>query len=139
VWLYTSVGLFNVVQSPSDDPEILVVQSRRLDPLTLLHENFLPEMGRIFEIRTSGFPFRATVSKTALAGAMVRIVEAINYRSFREALVDPDYGAEELIANGFWTNTFDERRRDLVPGTLRLVPNPASVTKRLLTRNKKAS
>ncbi|MBX3609188.1 MAG: hypothetical protein KF871_04775 [Hydrogenophaga sp.] len=94
MWLVTPVGFFSVVQKPTDiKNKTLTVRARVRSDLETLRLQFLPELGSIRESRINDYRFRAIAPQAAVAAAMARLVEHIDYANFKNE-VTKRQGAE---------------------------------------------
>lgn len=87
MWLITTIGFFSIVEKEWDKkPGTLTVRARVRTDLDNLREQFLPEMGETVESETADYRYRAQVPRTALAAAMPRLVDGIDYDNFKAAV-----------------------------------------------------
>lgn len=87
MWLMTTFGFFSIVQKPDDLSEgTLTIRSRARDDLEALGRRYLPALGEIVAHTGTDYPYRARVSRVALAGAMQQIVHDIEYGNFKDAV-----------------------------------------------------
>ena len=85
MWLITPVGFFSVVRKPTDiQDKTLTVRSRVRADLEALKTQYLPELGAIQESQVNDYRFRATASQAAVAAAMARLVENLDYANFKD-------------------------------------------------------
>lgn len=85
MWLMTPVGFFSVVRKPTDvEFETLTVRARVRSDLEALKTKYLPELGSIQDSRLNDYRFRAVAPKVAVARAVARLVQDLNYANFKD-------------------------------------------------------
>jgi len=85
MWLITPVGFFSVVRKPTDTrKKTLTVRSRVRTDLEALRAEYLPELSDIEESEVNDYRFRATAPKAAVAAAMARLIEDLDYANFKD-------------------------------------------------------
>jgi len=103
MWLITPVGFFSVVQKPSDlKKKTLTVRSRVRTDLEVLQAQYLPELGAIQESQVNDYRFRATAPKAAVAAAMARLVEDLDYANFKDAVKTRQGAARAHLYHEVW-------------------------------------
>lgn len=103
MWLITPVGFFSVVQKPTDIPnKTLTVRARVRSDLEALKAQFLPELGAIQESRNNDYRFRATAPQAAVAAAMARLVEQLNYANFKDEVKKRQGADRAHLYHGVW-------------------------------------
>jgi hypothetical protein len=87
VWLLTTDGFFSIVEKPDDrEAGTLTIRARTRADLDRLREEILPELGPSIGGQGAEYPFRARVSRAACAEGMKRMVERLDYPSFKNAV-----------------------------------------------------
>jgi len=81
MWLMTTVGFFSIVRKP--DETDLTVRARVREDLEALEKEYLPSLGPIIAGGGTDYPYRARVDAQALATAIARMVEDIDYSNFK--------------------------------------------------------
>ncbi|MFM1885171.1 MAG: hypothetical protein RL026_328 [Pseudomonadota bacterium] len=85
MWLLTPTGFFSIVCKPGDAADgMLTVRARVRSDLEQLKAGFLPELGEILESRNTDYRFRARAPRDAVAVAMVRLVQQLDYSNFKD-------------------------------------------------------
>ncbi len=82
MWLMTTVGFFSIVRKP--DETDLTVRARVREDLEALEKEYLPSLGPIVAGGGTDYPYRARVDSRALAAAIARMVEDIDYTNFKD-------------------------------------------------------
>lgn len=89
MWLLTNFGFFSIVQKPEDiASRSLTIRSRVKGDLETLREKYLPQMGEILKNAGSDYKYRARVSKSDLAIALLQIGLDIDYSNFKNAFAE---------------------------------------------------
>ncbi|KDB52899.1 hypothetical protein X805_15030 [Sphaerotilus natans subsp. natans DSM 6575] len=84
MWLLTPIGFFSIVCKPNDGSDgMLTVRSRNQADLENLREHWLPELGEILVTRGNDYRYRARAPREAVARAMSRAIEALDYDNFK--------------------------------------------------------
>lgn len=87
MWLLTPVGFFSIVRKPEDaEAGWLTVRARVRADLDALRDELLPELGPTVESHDTDYRYRARAPKEAVAVAMVRMVEQLDYGNFKSAV-----------------------------------------------------
>ena len=87
MWLITPTGFFSIVQKQGDiSAGTLTVRARVRSDLVALKEEFLPSLGSITASTNTDYRYRATAPKADVAAAMAKIVEALDYDNFKNAV-----------------------------------------------------
>ena len=97
MWLLTTFGFFSVVRKPGETG--LTVRARVRTDLEALGKEYLPSLGPITADGGTDYPFRARVAPEALAAAVARMVEEIDYSNFKDT-VDTRQGRERAHVYG---------------------------------------
>ena len=85
MWLMTPVGFFSVVRKPADvEFETLTVRARVRSDLEALKTKYLPELSAIQDSRVNDYRFRAVAPKVAVARAVARLVQDLDYSNFKD-------------------------------------------------------
>lgn len=88
MWLLTTTGFYSIVEKPWDRPKgTLTVRARVRKDLELLGGQ-LPELGPIAEDPEADYRFRAQAPRAAVAKAMFRLAESLDYDNFKGAVAD---------------------------------------------------
>lgn len=80
MWLFTPFGFFSVVQEPNETR--LCVRTRMLADLNRLRE-YAPTLSAPAHVAGRDYEVRAWCSRAALAGAMGKVIDDINYSNFK--------------------------------------------------------
>lgn len=85
MWLMTPVGFFSVVRKPTDlEFDTLTVRARVRSDLEGLKARYLPELSAIQDSRVNDYRFRAVAPKVAVARAVARLVQDLDYSNFKD-------------------------------------------------------
>lgn len=85
MWLITPVGFFSVVRKPTDiKSKTLTVRARVRSDLEALKAKYLPELGLIQESKANDYRHRAVAPQAAVAAAMARLIEDLDYANFKD-------------------------------------------------------
>lgn len=85
MWLITPVGFFSVVRKPTDlNNKTLTVRARVRSDLEALKAQYLPELGSVQESKVNDYRYRAVAPQAALAAAMARLIEDVDYANFKD-------------------------------------------------------
>lgn len=93
MWLLTETGFYSIVQKLGDNH--LTVRARVKEDLDNLR-TLVPELGETIENAGTDYPYRARVSKAALAAGMARMITGIGYDNFKEHV----YAVQQSTALG---------------------------------------
>ena len=103
MWLITPVGFFSVVRKPTDiKNKTLTVRSRVRSDLEALQAHYLPELGAIQESQVNDYRYRATASQAAVAAAMARLVENLDYANFKDEVKTRQGPARANLYHQVW-------------------------------------
>lgn len=91
MWIFSSAGLFSVVQA--DVADDVVIRARFRDDLDRLRTQYLPTLGRTRSTPRRDYPYRAFVSKEQFGAALKRMAADIDYRNFKNRIAD-EFGEE---------------------------------------------
>ena len=87
MWLITTTGFFSVVEKRWDrEGGTLTVRARARGDLDGLRASVLPELGTTAEDPAADYRFRAQAPREAVARAVHRLVQAIDYDNFKSAV-----------------------------------------------------
>ncbi len=84
MWLMTLVGFFSIVRKRGETE--LTVRARVRGDLEALGREYLPSLGPIIAGGGTDYPYRGRVDPTALAEAIARMVEEIDYSNFKDTV-----------------------------------------------------
>lgn len=86
MWLLTTSGFFSIVEKPWDKPKgTLTIRARVAADLESLRLQ-LPELGPTAEDPGADYRYRAQAPRTAVAKALSRLAESLNYDNFKNAV-----------------------------------------------------
>jgi hypothetical protein len=99
MWLFTTIGFFSIVQKP--DQDYLTVRARVASDLDRLRQRYLPELSNT-EPEVVDYPFKANISREALARGMERIIQDITYSDFQTEVVRSMGFEREHVYTEIW-------------------------------------
>ncbi len=99
MWLFTTIGFFSIVQKNNED--FLTVRARVASDLDRLREHYLPELSPT-EPETVDYPFKATISREAMARGMEKIIQDITYSDFQTEVVRSMGFEREHVYTEIW-------------------------------------
>jgi len=103
MWLITPIGFFSVVRKPTDTKnKTLTVRARVRSDLEALQAQYLPELGPIQESSVNDYRFRAVAPQAAVAAAMARLAETLDYSNFKDAVKQRQGAARAHLYHGVW-------------------------------------
>ncbi len=103
MWLITPIGFFSVVRKPTDTKNrTLTVRARVRSDLEALQAQYLPELGPIQESSVNDYRFRAVAPQAAVAAAMARLAETLDYSNFKDAVKQRQGAARANLYHGVW-------------------------------------
>jgi hypothetical protein len=103
MWLITPIGFFSVVRKPTDTKNrTLTVRARVRSDLEALQAQYLPELGPIQESSVNDYRFRAVAPQSAVAAAMARLAETLDYSNFKDAVKQRQGAARAHLYHGVW-------------------------------------
>ena len=103
MWLLTPIGFFSIVRKPEDvEAGMLTVRARVRSDLQQLKQQLLPELGPIVEGRGTDYRYRARAPKQAVALAMVRLVEQLDYSNFKDAVAQRQGKPRARLYHDVW-------------------------------------
>ncbi|WP_201451534.1 hypothetical protein [Hydrogenophaga sp. BPS33] len=111
MWLVTPVGFFSVVRKPTDiKKKTLTVRARVRADLEALKVQFLPELSAIQESTTNDYRFRAVAPQVAVAEAMSRLVEDLDYDNFKNEVAERQGRARADLYHDVWSVLYKLQR-----------------------------
>jgi hypothetical protein len=103
MWLITPIGFFSVVRKPTDiKNKTLTVRARVRSDLEALQAQYLAELGPIQESSVNDYRFRAVAPQDAVAAAMARLAETLDYSNFKDAVKQRQGAARANLYHGVW-------------------------------------
>lgn len=112
MWLITPVGFFSVVRKPADvDRKTLTVRARVRADLDKLRAQYLPELGPTQQSSINDYRFRATAPQVAVAAAMARLVENLDYANFKDEVKRRQGAARAHTYHVVWDALYRLQRR----------------------------
>lgn len=103
MWLMTPVGFFSVVRKPTDvELETLTVRARARSDLEALKARYLPELGAIQESLVNDYRFRAVAPKVAVARAVARLVQDLDYSNFKDEVYRQQGAPRARLYHDVW-------------------------------------
>ncbi len=103
MWLLTPFGFFSVVEKAGDRlAGKLTLRARVREDLDQLRQGYLPELGEIIAGRGSDYRYRAQAPRAAVAAAMGRIIEALDYDNFKNAVAHTQGSARAHLYHDVW-------------------------------------
>lgn len=111
MWLMTPVGFFSVVRKQTDiDNATLTVRARVKQDLETLKARYLPELGTIQESAVNDYRFRAVAPQAAVAQAMARLVQDLDYNNFKDAVAQRQGQARADVYHDVWSVLYSLQR-----------------------------
>ncbi len=112
MWLVTTTGFYSVVEKPGDrHAGTLTVRARARADLEALRSASLPELGEIEEDGGADYRFRARAPRKAVAGAISRQIEGIDYDNFKSAIGERQGHARADVYHEVWRALFQIQTR----------------------------
>ena len=103
MWLLTPHGFFSVVEKPDDAARgSLTVRARVRSDLDSLRSAVLPELEPIEESESTDYRYRARAPRAAVAAAMARLVETLDYSNFKSAVADRQGAQRAKLYHDVW-------------------------------------
>lgn len=103
MWLLTPYGFFSIVAKPDDAASgSLTIRARVRSDLDALRAAVLPELEPTVESKSTDYRFRARAPRAAVAKAMVRLVETLDYSNFKSAVADRQGAKREKLYHDVW-------------------------------------
>jgi hypothetical protein len=98
MWLQTLAGFYSIVEKPEDaSQDMLTVRARARADLDRLRADYIPELGPTAHTLDSDYAFRARAPKAAVASGIARLVGAIRYGNFKDAVLETrGYGRAQV-------------------------------------------
>lgn len=113
MWLITPVGFFSVVQKPTDiQAQTLTVRARVRSDLEALKAEYLPELGPIQDSKVNDYRFRAVAPQAAVAKAMARLVENLDYSNFKDEVAERQGHARAHLYHDVWSTLYRLQKAD---------------------------
>ena len=103
MWIFTSSGFVSIV-SHKDDPEKMLVRSRKIEPL----ERLWPEYP-VQEIYWADYRYRIFVPVEGVSSVISDLIMEVNYPNFKAACTDDDE-YQSALASVWWTMLEYQRR-----------------------------
>jgi len=127
MWLMTPVGFFSVVRKPTDiKNKTLTVRARVRSDLEALQAQYLPELGPIQESPVNDYRFRAVAPQAAVAQAMARLVEDLEYANFKDEVAKRQGPARSHLYHDVWSVLYRLQKqpaaKTAAPTSLRVHP-----------------
>jgi len=85
MWLFVPEGFYSVVTADELGHEIQV-RARSKKDLDRLRATYLPSLGEAVALAGHDYPWRAFTTKESLAGALSKVVDALDYRNFKDTV-----------------------------------------------------
>ncbi len=103
MWLLTPYGFFSIVEKPGDSADgALTVRARVRSDLDALRSAVLPELGPTEEGKNTDYRFRARAPRAAVAAAVARLVETLDYSNFKNAVADRQGSKRAKLYHDVW-------------------------------------
>ena len=103
MWLLTPYGFFSVVEKLGDAAGgVLTLRARVRSDLDALRAAVLPELGPTEEGKNTDYRFRARAPRAAVAAAMARLVETLDYSNFKNAVADRQGAKRAKLCHDVW-------------------------------------
>lgn len=103
MWLLTPYGFFSIVEKPGDAAGgVLTLRARVRSDLDALRAAVLPELGPTEEGKNTDYRFRARAPRAAVAAAMTRLVETLDYSNFKNAVADRQGAKRAKLYHDVW-------------------------------------
>ncbi len=103
MWLLTPYGFFSIVEKPGDAAGgVLTLRARVRSDLDALRAAVLPELGPTEEGKNTDYRFRARAPRAAVAAAMARLVETLDYSNFKNAVADRQGAKRAKLYHDVW-------------------------------------
>ncbi len=104
MWLFTKVGFFSVVLETykTKGKPRLVVRARVGADLEKLREVYAPRLGATVQEPGRDYPYRAFITKKALAAVLERVVLDIDYGNFKNKVRQEQGAAREHMYHDVW-------------------------------------
>lgn len=114
MWIFTTFGLFSVVQKKPQDT-FLTVRARVSDDLDRLRQTYLPELSDTIENAGTDYPYRATIGYEDFALGLARIAKDIHYGNFKDAVAVEQGHARAHAYERVWSDLRGLERDHLKP------------------------
>lgn len=111
MWLMTPVGFFSVVRKPTDiEGKTLTVRARVREDLEALKTKYLPELDEIQESEVNDYRYRAVATQEAVAQAMARLVNDLDYDNFKNAVAKRQGQGRADVYHDVWSVLYGLQR-----------------------------
>lgn len=100
MWLFTPFGFYSIVRK--DGGGELTVRARARADLSHLRRRYLPALSATVVKPRSDYRYHAKVKKSALAAALRRIVEDIDYPNFKDEVRRVGGAEREELCHRVW-------------------------------------
>lgn len=115
MWIFTPIGFFSVTQvnraSKSVPEGTLQIRARVKQDLVNLRERYIPELSEPISLPHRDYPYRAYISREALAPVMARMIEDIDYSNFKDQ-VKANQGKERAsLYMDVWSTMYQAERK----------------------------
>lgn len=102
MWLLTTTGFYSIVEKPWDKPKgTLTIRTRVAGDLDSFRLQ-LPELGPTAEDPEADYRFRAQAPRAAVAKAMSRVAESLDYDNFKNAVAAHQGREREHLYHDVW-------------------------------------
>ena len=103
MWVLTPYGFFSIVQKPDDASRgTLTVRARVRSDLDALRAAVLPELEPTEEGKATDYRFRARAPRAAVADAMAKLAETLDYSNFKNAVAKRQGSKREKLYHDVW-------------------------------------
>lgn len=86
MWLFTEVGFFSVTRVPRSSD--LQVRARVREDLDVLRDRYIPSLSDTHVTPQRDYPYRAFCTHLAMAKAVARVVQDIDYVNFKNRVTE---------------------------------------------------
>lgn len=112
MWLITPVGFFSVVRKPTDiKNKTLTVRARVRSDLEAPKAQYLPELGSVQESKVNDYRYRAVAPQAAVARAMARLIEDLDYANFKDGVKKRQGADRAHLYHGVWDVLYGLQRQ----------------------------
>ena len=103
MWLLTPQGFFSIVEKPDDAARgSLTVRARVRSDLDSLRAAVLPELETIEESENTDYRYRARAPRAAVAAAMARLAETLDYSNFKSVVARRQGATRAKLYHDVW-------------------------------------
>ncbi len=85
MWLFVPEGFFSVVTADELGHE-LQIRARSKADLDRLRAAYIPSLGEAVALKGHDYPWRAFTTREALAAGLAKVVDALDYRNFKDTV-----------------------------------------------------